>query len=160
MIWITISIIAYLFIAHFISYKLEKTRILESQKWDLNICCGKTDGGGINADIFMHKILPNFRLINNIYKLPFANKDFDNVLCSHTIEHVDDPEAFFTELQRVGEQVTIVVPPLYDIAAALNIFEHQHIFLTFKKEHHNLPRYIRLPFAKALQNKIGQINHA
>ena len=160
MLWFFLGFAMYLFTAHFVSYKLEKKRILESQAWGLNICCGKTDGGGINADIFQHQDLPNFQLVDSIYNLPFKNKQFDSVLCSHTIEHVDSPELFFKELQRVGQQVTIVVPPLYDLAAVLNIFEHKHIFLTFKKEHHQLPGYIRLPFSNALQNRIGQINNA
>ena len=160
MLWFITGLITYLYIAHFVSYKLEKTRILESQQWGLNICCGKTDGGGVNADIFQHKDLPNFKQINNIYNLPFKNQEFETVLCSHTIEHVDNPEAFFTELARVGKTVTIVIPPLYDLAAVFNIFEHRFIFLTFKKEHHRLPRYIKLPFAEALQNKMGQVNNA
>jgi SAM-dependent methyltransferase len=160
MLWFLIGFVVYLFVAHYISYKLEKNRILNSQKWDLNICCGKTDGGGINADIFQHSDLPNFQLVENIYDLPFKTNQFDNVLCSHTIEHVDDPEAFYRELSRVGKKVTIVVPPLYDLGAVLNIFEHQHIFLSFKKEHTDLPSFIRLPFSKLIQEKLGQINHA
>ncbi|MBX2848991.1 MAG: class I SAM-dependent methyltransferase [Acidiferrobacterales bacterium] len=153
-------LLIYAFIAHYVSYTLEKQRILKTQNWGLNICCGKTDGGGVNADIFQHQDLPNFKLIENIYSLPFTNKQFDSVLCSHTIEHVDDPQRFFTELQRVGEKVTIVVPPLYDIGAVLNIFEHKFIFLTFKKEHHELPPYIPLPFSRVIQKKLGQVNHA
>ncbi len=153
-------IIAYVVIAHYISYKLEKTRILKKQKWDLNICCGKTDGGGTNCDIFQHKDVPNFVLVNDIYNLPFANKQFDTVLCSHTMEHVDDPQRFFDELSRVGKKVTVVIPPLYDISANLNLLEHKFIFLTFKKEHNSLPKFIELPFAHKIQKKLGQVNNA
>lgn len=153
-------LLLYFYISHFISYKYLKNNILKEKRWDLNICCGKTDGGGINADIFKHKDIPNFIEIQNIYKLPFKNKQFDKVLCSHTIEHVDSPKDFFEELQRVGYEVTLVIPPLYDITAVLNFFEHKWIFLSFKKRHHKLPNHIRLPFSKYIQKKIGQINHA
>ena len=133
--YLAIGIILYSAISHIISYHYLKNKILKSQKWDMNICCGKTDGGGLNVDIYKHKDVPNFKLVKDIYKLPFRDNEFKTVLCSHTIEHVDNPEAFFDELQRVAEEVTIVIPPLYDISAVLNIFEHNWIFLSFKKKH-------------------------
>jgi ubiquinone/menaquinone biosynthesis C-methylase UbiE len=98
-------------------------------------------------------------LIKDIYKLPFETGQFDTVLCSHTIEHVDYPGRFFKELQRIGKKVTIVIPPLYDATAALNIFEHKYIFLSFKKMHHRLPKHAKLPLASFIQKRIGQINH-
>lgn len=126
------------------------------EKWDLNICCGKTDGGGINVDIVKHADVPNLIVVDDIYNLPFSTNQFDNVLCSHTIEHVDDPQAFFDELDRVADEVTLVVPPLWDLSAVLNVFEHRWIFLTLRKEHHKLPNYIELPFARAYQERKGQ----
>lgn len=150
----------YLFIAHYASYQLGKNRILKRQKWDLNICCGKTDGGGVNVDIVQHKELPGFRLVDSIYNLPFEDGEFESVLCSHTIEHVDDPERFYAELQRVGRNVTLVIPPLYDLAAVLHIVEHKWIFITFRKEHHKLPKFVKLPFADSFQKRFGQRNRA
>lgn len=126
------------------------------EKWDLNICCGKTDGGGVNVDIVRHAEVPNFLLVDDIYQLPFATRQFEHTLCSHTIEHVEDPAAFFAELQRVSESVTLVVPPLWDLSAVLNIKEHRWIFLTFRKEHHELPPHIELPFAWIFQRRFGQ----
>jgi hypothetical protein len=76
----------YLILAHFVSYKLGKNRILKRQKWDLNICCGRTDGGGVNADIVQHDQLPGFVQVSSIYDLPFKDAEFETVLCSHTIE--------------------------------------------------------------------------
>lgn len=35
--------------------------------------------------------------------LPFADKAFDFVICSHLIEHVDHPDLVLNELQRVGK---------------------------------------------------------
>lgn len=149
--------IFYLFIANLLSYKILKNKVLRSRSWGLNICCGKSDGGGINADVVKHKDLPNFMLIEDIYNLPFKDGQFENVLCSHTIEHVDDPVRFYNELQRVGKNVILVLPPLWDISASLmNIFEHKWVFLTFKKVHNKLPAFIPLPFAKRFQRRWGQ----
>lgn len=151
------SFVIYLFISNIISYRVLKSRILHSRKWDLNICCGKTDGGGINADIVKHRSVPNFVLVRDIYNLPFDDKEFEYVLCSHTLEHVEDPEKFCNELQRISKNLTIVVPPLWDISASLmNIFQHRWIFLTFGKVHNCLPKYVPLPFAKKVQEKYGQ----
>jgi len=153
---IAAGFILYGMLSHYISYTVLKNRILKRQKWDLNICCGNTDGGGINADIVRHKDVPNFRLVKDIYNLPFDTGQFDNVLCSHTIEHVDNPERFFSELKRVGKEVTIVIPPLYDITAALNFFEHKTLFFSFKKEHRRLPGHVRLPLAAFIHKHFGQ----
>lgn len=143
---------------HEVSYKLVKSRIVRSRRWDMNICCGYSDGGGLNVDIFPHVPgPPNFQQVDDIYNLPFADKQFEHTLCSHTIEHVDDPEAFFAELRRVSKNVTFVVPPLWDPAAVFNIFEHRHIFLNVRKKFVNeLPPYVKLPFAETLQEKLGQ----
>jgi SAM-dependent methyltransferase len=143
-----------------LSYSALKARIVRRQRWDLNICCGKTDGGGVNADIVQHGEVPNFVLLDSVYDLPFEDDQFDTVLCSHTMEHVEDPERFFDELQRVGREVTLVLPPLWDVSAVLNVLEHRWIFLTFAKEHTALPPHVRLPFAARLQRCIGQRIHA
>lgn len=143
-----------------LSYKLIKNRILRSRRWDLNICCGMTDGGGVNADIVRHADVPNYVQVNDIYDLPFKDGQFEQVLCSHTIEHVDNPEAFLAELRRVGRHVTLVIPPLWDISAAFNLLEHRHIFLTLRKVHTSLPPYVKLPFANKIQDWLGQVIHA
>lgn len=156
-----VILLLYVFTAHYASYYLVKRRILNERQWDLNICCGKTDGGGLNVDIFKHQELPRFMQVEDIYNLPFKDNEFETVLCSHTLEHVDDPKRLYAELERVGQEVTLVVPPLYDIAAVLNFLEHKWIFLTFKKRHHNtLPRFIKIPFAASLHKLFGQKNHA
>ena len=145
---------------NFLSYRVLKGRILRKQIWDLNICCGKTDGGGVNADIVAHADVPRLVLIDSIYELPFEDNTFKTVLCSHTMEHIEDPDAFFRELNRVGDQVTIVLPPLWDLAGILNVFEHRWIFLSFRKEHHRLPARVRLPFFRTVQRLLGQRIHA
>lgn len=153
---VVLIFVAFVKLTNMISYGWLKNRIVSSNTWDLNICCGYTDGGGINADIVQHSEVPRFILVDDVYSLPFASQQFDRVLCSHTIEHVDDPERFFDEMQRVGREVTLVLPPLWDLTAAFNILEHKHVFLTWRKKHNQLPRYVRLPFAGLVQKRWGQ----
>ncbi len=150
-------LVSWLFFANFWSYRVLGGRIRNRrEKWDLNICCGKTDGGGVNVDIVKHAEVPNYVQVDDVYHLPFPTNHFRHCLCSHTLEHVEDPQAFFDELSRVSEEVTLVLPPLWDLSASLNIFEHRSLFLTFRKEHKAIPRYIRLPFAAGVQRRIGQ----
>jgi hypothetical protein len=158
-IWISLIAVAVLWLPHIVSYYWLKRRILRTREWGLNICCGTTDGGGVNADIVAHVPLPKFVEVD-VYRLPFGDRQFKRVLCSHTIEHVEDPQEFYNELQRVGEEVTLVLPPLWDVTAALNVLEHRWVFLTFKKRHSKLPRYVRLPMAGWIQDVLGQRIHA
>jgi hypothetical protein len=151
--------VAVLWLPHILSYNILKSRIVRRRSWGLNICSGTTDGGGVNADIVDHVPLPKFVQVD-VYRLPFTEAQFETVLCSHTLEHVEDPRAFYGELQRVGESVTVVLPPLWDLTAAFNLLEHKWLFLTLKKEHSTLPPHIRLPLAAWVQRILGQRIHA
>lgn len=42
--------------------------------------------------------------------LPFAEKAFDYVICSHVLEHVEDPEMLISELMRVAHRGYIETP--------------------------------------------------
>jgi uncharacterized protein YbaR (Trm112 family)/SAM-dependent methyltransferase len=44
------------------------------------------------------------------YHLPFADKTFDFVICSHILEHMDNPKKFISEITRVGKRGYIEVP--------------------------------------------------
>jgi SAM-dependent methyltransferase len=154
-----VAAVIVLYVLNFLSYSVLKNRILERQRWGLNICCGRTDGGGVNADIAAHDRLPNLVIVD-VYHLPFRDGHFDTVLCSHTVEHVANPSRFFDELTRVGREVTIVIPPPWDLSAVLNVFEHRWIFLSFKKAHRTLPRHIKLPCSSFVQDRLGQRIHA
>ena len=46
----------------------------------------------------------------NIESLPFADKQFDIVTCSHTLEHVLDLPKAISELKRVARKLIITVP--------------------------------------------------
>ncbi len=151
------TLVLLLWCANHVSYRLIKNCVLRERSWDYNICCGTTDGGGINADIVQHADLPRFELVTDVTRLAHADRAFERVLCSHTLEHVDDPEAMFRELRRVGKRVTILVPPLWDLAAALNPFEHRVIFLTAASRHDDrLPPFIRYAPARWIQTRLGQ----
>lgn len=51
-------------------------------------------------------------VICDIHQLPFADQQFDYVVCSHVLEHVDDPVKACRELQRVGKAGFIETPTL------------------------------------------------
>ena len=76
-------------------------------------------------DIVRHRNVPNLVLVDDIHRLPFADRQFATVLCSRTVEHVDRPDDLFRELQRVGREVTLVVPPLWDVTVAYNPIDHK-----------------------------------
>lgn len=44
--------------------------------------------------------------------LPFEDKTFDYVICCHVLEHVENPEAFLSEMMRVAKRGYIEVPNL------------------------------------------------
>lgn len=148
-------LLAYVLIAHVADYRIIKNYHLRKHKWGLNICCGNTDGGGINADIVKRDVR-NFVLVKDIYNLPFRNKQFRNVVCSHTLEHVDSPDKFFRELRRISKKVVILVPPVWDLGSICHYKEHKHQFMTFKTRHINrLPAKARLPYS-LYQDAFGQ----
>ena len=148
-------LLIYLMITHIIDYRLLKNYYMKKQQWDLNVSCGNTDGGGINADIIKRNV-PNFVLIKDICDLPFKDKQFENTICSHTIEHIEKPEKLYKELRRVSENVVLFVPPVWDLAALMTFREHKWQFLTLKTRHVNsLPRRFKLPYWW-LQRRFGQ----
>jgi len=145
-------------LVNWLSYRVLKGRVLKRRVWDLNICCGTTDGGGVNADIAVHERVPNLILVRDVRRLPFRDKQFGSVLCSHTMEHVEDPEGFYRELQRVGDDITLLTPPLWDITAALNPLDHRWLFLSLKTEHRVLPNFVKVPLSSFFHRYLGQRN--
>jgi hypothetical protein len=49
-------------------------------------------------------------VVADAYHLPFSNKSFDYVICSHILEHMEHPKEFITEITRVGKRGYIEVP--------------------------------------------------
>ncbi len=46
----------------------------------------------------------------DIYRLPFRERAFDYVICSHVLEHLEDPEAAAAELARVAPRGYLETP--------------------------------------------------
>lgn len=46
-------------------------------------------------------------------KFPFLDKEFDYVICSHVIEHVENPEKFLSEIFRVASKGYFEYPLIY-----------------------------------------------
>jgi len=76
----------------------------------LNYGCGNTDFGDINVDIVPRPVSHFILVKPSPAHLPFPSKYFGAVICSHVKEHVPDPEALETELERVADRVFMVVP--------------------------------------------------
>lgn len=49
-------------------------------------------------------------VVGDVERLPFVDKAFDFVICSHVLEHVRNPGAAIAELQRVGRRGYIETP--------------------------------------------------
>ena len=77
-------------------------------------------GCGYNANKFA-KVICDIQDLSNHYqdkkfirltekKLPFKDKEFDFVVASHVMEHVEDVEFFIKELERVSKKGYIELP--------------------------------------------------
>jgi|AVFP01.1.fsa_nt_gi SAM-dependent methyltransferase len=107
--------------------------------WDLVLDVGSGDNPHVRADVLLdvsgynqHRWGPlrySDRLILcNGNVLPFANKQFDKALCSHCLEHSEDPATLAKEIVRVARSGIIEVPsPYLDIWFQPNN-THQWIF--------------------------------
>ena len=49
-------------------------------------------------------------IVGDVQRLPFADHSFDFVICSHVLEHVEDPRAAVAELTRVAPRGYIETP--------------------------------------------------
>lgn len=49
-------------------------------------------------------------VVGDVYSLPFRDGAFDYVVCSHLLEHVDDPAAAIRELERVAPRGYVETP--------------------------------------------------
>jgi len=68
-------------------------------------------GVDINIDESL-KMIKNPQFIqDNIEKLPFDDKAFDTVLCTHALEHLLNPGKTIREIRRVARQKIIIVVP-------------------------------------------------
>jgi SAM-dependent methyltransferase len=71
----------------------------------------------------------------NLENLPFADRQFDTVICAHTLEHVQHPAQAISELRRVCAKRLIVVVPRqrpyrYTFDLHLHFFPYAHDVLS------------------------------
>jgi SAM-dependent methyltransferase len=81
-------------------------------------------GCGYNANKFA-KVICDVQDLSNHYqdkkfirlsenKLPFKDKEFDFVVASHVMEHVEDVDFFIKELERVSKKGYIELPSMFE----------------------------------------------
>lgn len=86
----------------------------------------KQRGGGLKDAHFGDK--PIYYYDGGVF--PFKNNQFDYVICSHVIEHVDNPEKFLGEVFRVGagrgylEYPMLTYEYLYDFDVHLHFVKY------------------------------------
>jgi ubiquinone/menaquinone biosynthesis C-methylase UbiE len=77
-------------------------------------------------------------LQENIERLSFADNEFDTVISSHTLEHVQDAQAAIQELRRVTKSRLIVVLPKqrpyrYTFDLHLRFFPYSHTVVEYMR---------------------------
>ncbi len=97
------------------SIKFINETLSNNKQWKvLDIGCGYT--ANINATVIADKLnLSSFYKERKFVqisekKLPFKDKEFDFVIASHVIEHVDDFKFFISELERISSKGYIELP--------------------------------------------------
>ena len=61
------TLVIFLPALNFLSYRIMGGIIRNRREtWDLNICCGKTDGGGVNVDIVKHAEVVNLIVVTGL----------------------------------------------------------------------------------------------
>ena len=92
-----------------------QSKLAENNQWNiLDIGCGYTANAYANTicdiqDLTSFYKDKNFVKLENKH-LPFKDKEFDFVIASHVLEHVEDLGFFITELERVSKKGYIELP--------------------------------------------------
>tara|TARA_Y100001935_G_scaffold212491_1_gene183015 strand:- start:333 stop:941 length:609 start_codon:yes stop_codon:yes gene_type:complete len=91
------------------SSKIKIEKLLEDNNWNvLDIGCGYSANKYANV-ICDTQDLEHFYKDKKFIqlkekKLPFKDKEFDFVIASHVLEHVEDPPFFLNEIQRISSK--------------------------------------------------------
>ncbi len=107
----------FIYQAHYINFNIKPNERV------LDIGCGRSPFpyATILVDRFLHpsrhRHEPLIRgdkplVLADVHHLPFADKSFDFVYCSHVLEHVDDPLLACAEIMRVGKRGYIETPTM------------------------------------------------
>ena len=89
--------------------------IKENPKWKiLDIGCGYRAHPNATVIADIQDLSSNYKDKNfikiNEKKLPFKDKEFDFIIASHVIEHIEDFEFFIKELERISNKGYIELP--------------------------------------------------
>mgnify|MGYP001419966750 CR=1 FL=1 len=97
------------------SSKIKIEKLLEDNNWNvLDIGCGYSANEYANTICDIQDLSEFYKdkkfvqLKNN--QLPFENNQFDFVIASHVMEHVQDLSLFISELERISKKGYIEVP--------------------------------------------------
>lgn len=97
---------------------------ISAKKGDLVLDVGSGDNPHWRADVLLDMYIDDKFLAQrrgnsvvsrpifdaNAEEMPFKDKTFDYVICSHLLEHVENPEKVIQEIMRVGKSGYIEVP--------------------------------------------------
>jgi SAM-dependent methyltransferase len=78
---------------------------------------------------------PNLRFVEGwLGRLPFADKSFDTVVCTHVLEHLPDLDGALADLRRIVRRRLILVVPKerearYPLNLHVHFFPYRHSFL-------------------------------
>lgn len=101
-----------------------------TEKIKINFGCGpKPLPGYINVDLHMFKGIDVKHDLNK-YPYPFKDNSADKILCSHVLEHLENPEQALTEMHRIlkkGGKLTIKVP-YFGHSLAYSSWQHKRYF--------------------------------
>ena len=132
----TLILIVWWYIGTLVKYMEDKRVSKELRKYAkevnkpiLNLGCGRTNYGDINADIIRRKNVKNFMKVDANHALSFDDKEFSSVFASNIIEHLPDPDFSLKEMKRVADKVYIGHPKWWQLGTWLT---PDHCWLVFK----------------------------
>ena len=79
-----------------------------------------TVGVDIREDVYGKYDVDEFHIMDCEKKLEFEDCSFDMILSDNTIEHLEHPLQFYTELQRVGSNLIVILTPHW-LADSMNL---------------------------------------
>jgi ubiquinone/menaquinone biosynthesis C-methylase UbiE len=71
--------------------------------------------GDVNMDVASNEAVCTIENVcyGDIETIPFDDKQFGSCFASHVLEHTDNPDLALQEMNRVADEVFVVVPPWY-----------------------------------------------
>jgi SAM-dependent methyltransferase len=147
------------------SINLINKKLKENSNWNiLDIGCGYTANKYANTIADVQDLSRFYKDKNFIRitekKLPFKDNEFDFVITSHVIEHVEDFQFFINEIERISKQGYIELPTrLGDNIVFENLKDHVWWFkyndelnsLIVSKKNQILEPFVTVSTAKKLE---------